>query len=115
MYMFHSEIQRVHTFLVWTGSRNQIEILPSLYTPGLAVLSEVELQQMCDEMASKFSRLSDELLTSLHLRDVMAGEMEAKNRCTVTEPPVTALLAVCILCLQPSQYISIYQTAIFWG
>ena len=59
------------------------------------MLSEVELQQMCDEMASKFSRLSDELLTSLQLRDVMAGEMEAKNRCTVTA--VTAILAVCIL------------------
>lgn len=45
------------------------------------MLSEVELQQMCDEMASKFSRLSEELLTNLQQRDVLAGEMEAKNRC----------------------------------
>ena len=49
-------------------------------TPGLAVLSVVELQKMCDEMTSKFSRLSDELLTNLQSRDVLAGEMEAKNR-----------------------------------
>lgn len=48
------------------------------------MLSEIELQQMCDEMTSKFSRLSEELLTSLQQRDVMAGEMEAKNRCVKT-------------------------------
>jgi hypothetical protein len=73
------------------------DVVPSLFRPrkeslvdvsfdhsraasGLAVLSEVELQQMCHEMESKFSRLSEELLTNLQLRDVMAGEMEAKNR-----------------------------------
>jgi hypothetical protein len=44
------------------------------------VLSEVELKRMCDEMTSKFSRLSAELLTSLQARDALAGEMEAKNR-----------------------------------
>ena len=49
------------------------------------MLSEVELQQMCHEMESKFSRLSEELLTNLQLRDVMAGEMEAKNRYTTNE------------------------------
>ena len=47
---------------------------------GLAVLSEVELKRMCDEMTSKFSRLSAELLTGLQARDILAGEMEAKNR-----------------------------------
>ena len=49
-------------------------------TAGLAVLNEVELQKMCDEMTSKFSHLSGELLTNLQYRDVLAGEMEAKNR-----------------------------------
>lgn len=49
---------------------------------GLSVLSEVELQRMCDEMTSKFSRLSAELLAGLQARDVLAGEMEAKNRYT---------------------------------
>ena len=36
---------------------------------------------MCDEMSSKFSWLSEELITGLQCRDVMAGEVEAKNRC----------------------------------
>ena len=44
------------------------------------MLSEVELKRMCDEMTSKFSRLSAELLTGLQARDILAGEMEAKNR-----------------------------------
>lgn len=57
---------------------------------GLSVLSEVELQQMCDEMASKFSRLSEELLTNLQQRDVLAGEMEAKNRCVRKHHPSNA-------------------------
>ena len=56
-------------------------VLCSPLIEGLAVLSEVELQRMCDEMTLKFSRLSAELLTRLETRDTLAGEMEAKNRC----------------------------------
>ena len=64
---------------------NDVQITGTLHVfasacSGLAVLSEVELQGMCDEMTGKFSRLSEELLTSLKTRDVLAGEMEAKNR-----------------------------------
>ena len=54
---------------------------PSVHSQGLAVLSVEELRQMCDEMSSKFSCLSEELITGLQCRDVMAGEVEAKNRC----------------------------------
>ena len=68
------------------GGLETCEIVIPPCTPGLAVLSEVELQQMCHEMESKFSRLSEELLTNLQMRDVMAGEMEAKNRYTTNEP-----------------------------
>ena len=49
------------------------------------MLSEVELKRMCDEMTSKFSRLSAELLTGLQARDILAGEMEAKNRYVHTD------------------------------
>ena len=58
-----------------------IVLCSPLIVAGLAVLSEVELQRMCDEMTLKFSRLSAELLTCLETRDTLAGEMEAKNRC----------------------------------
>lgn len=60
------------------------------------MLSEVELQQMCDEMASKFSRLSEELLTNLQQRDVLAGEMEAKNRCVRKYHPSIGPHTLCI-------------------
>ena len=42
-------------------------------------------------MTSKFSRLSSELLTCLQTRDVLAGEMEAKNRCVIS-------VKLCVIC-----------------
>lgn len=47
---------------------------------GLAILNTEELQQMRDEMASKFTRLSDTLIIELQQRDVFIQQMAAKNR-----------------------------------
>ncbi len=35
---------------------------------------------MCDEMTTKFQRLSDELISELQQRDVVVSEMDSKNR-----------------------------------
>ena len=49
-------------------------------TTGLASLSLDELQMTCEEMTSKFQRLSDELISELQQRDLVVHEMDTKNR-----------------------------------
>ena len=81
MTLLNLAISYLHILLVGQSTDWSKSIIPCLSVwLGLSVLSEVELQRMCDEMTSKFSRLSAELLTSLQTRDILAGEMEAKNR-----------------------------------
>lgn len=53
---------------------------PPTFATGLAELNTEELQQMRDEMASKFTRLSDTLIIELQQRDVFIQQMAAKNR-----------------------------------
>jgi len=47
---------------------------------GLSVLSVEELNEMCEEMTTKFSRLSEVLIKELQERDILVRDLEARNQ-----------------------------------
>ena len=67
---------------VWSGMLSvSVSVLCLV---GLSELSLEEIKQMAGEMTDKFNRLSEELIANLQLRDILVGEMEAKNRYIIT-------------------------------
>ena len=67
---------------VWSSMLSVSVSVPCLV--GLSELSLEEIEQMAGEMTDKFNRLSEELIANLQLRDILVGEMEAKNRYIIT-------------------------------
>ena len=55
-------------------------LLSLLQLAGLSTLSADELGRMCDEMSSKCTNLSEELVEELQQRDFLVHQMELKNR-----------------------------------